>query len=249
MPENHLAACWQDMQLLILGKDLEVSCIFGKLFLWVPYEIIGLNCCHADGFRINYLLHRRFNYGLSCFSANFPTCISQYIPSPSTANTCFRSDLCPLMTPHPLKLSSHSALRHRCGFDSCSDICIVFQSLCMMTCLQSGKPSGQPSMSPLVTLSSSSLWRWWRSTGTSSWRTTWTSPTSLSSLTVKHAALHQTLTCLLKGHFNDLHVRVQFTCHGQGWSLQNQVTTSEGCKLQPVCKCNCSSANGHLKSS
>lgn len=44
----------------------------------------------------------------------------------------------------------------------------------MMMCSQSGKPSGQPSSPPPVTLSSSSPWRWWRSTGTSSWRTTWT---------------------------------------------------------------------------
>lgn len=74
-------------------------------------------------------------------------------------------------------------------------MCLVFQSWCTMTCLQSGKPSGRPSVSLLVTLSCSLPWRWWRFTGTSSWRTTWTSLTSLSSLTVKkHVALQLMFT-------------------------------------------------------
>lgn len=64
----------------------------------------------------------------------------------------------------------------------------VFQSLCTTMCLPSGKPSGQPSVSLPVTLSSLLPWRWWKSTGTSSWRTTWTSQTSLSSSMVRRAA-------------------------------------------------------------
>lgn len=67
----------------------------------------------------------------------------------------------------------------------------VFQSSCTTMCLPSGKPSGQPSASLPVTLSSSSPWRWWKSTGTSSWRTTWTSRTSSSSSMVTSAASRQ----------------------------------------------------------
>lgn len=70
-------------------------------------------------------------------------------------------------------------------------LCCVFQSLCTTMCLPSGKPSGQPSASLPVTLSSLLPWRWWKSTETSSWRTTWTSQTSLSSSMVRRAASRQ----------------------------------------------------------
>ncbi len=109
-------------------------------------------------------------------------------------------------------------------FNSRSFVRFVFQSWCTMTCSQSGKPSGRPSTSLLVTLSSSLPWRWWRSTGTSSWRTTWTSLTLLSSSMVKHAALQLTFTYtpLI------LHIKGQFSRHGEyhlAW--QNSVIVCE----------------------
>lgn len=118
----------------------------------------------------------------------------------------------PHSSKHPLPLLSVStdtnwppiqALKHWRG-STPVPLWFVFQSLCMMMCLQSGKPSGQPNVSLLLTLSSSSPWRWWRSTGTSSWRTTWTSLTSLSSSMVRDAASYTALI---------LHSKDQFTRH------------------------------------
>lgn len=121
------------------------------------------------------------------FSENFLTRVCQCVLSPTPANTCFHSYFS-TDNATSCKLASHPSPHTLAWFDSRSFMFFFFQSWCTMMCLQSGKPSGRPSMSLLVTLSFSLPWHLWRSTGTSSWRTTWTSLTSLSSSMVKHAA-------------------------------------------------------------